>query len=96
MTYKLWKTNVTTPLDADPIVGISKDPLDHVSDREMCMMAILSGGRVGICPNPATIYDDIKILSPSFLSATPRFFNVIQSDYTREISLIDKTLPQQV
>lgn len=70
----------------DPYVIISKgglygnhlmllDPLSHISDREDVITCLLSGGRVGICSNITNVFDDIKLLNPSRISSTPRFWN---------------------
>lgn len=89
-TEKLMNDVIRTGLDTknDPYVIISKgklhgnriqviDPLSHISDREDVITCLISGGRVGICSNIANVFDDIKILSPSRISSTPRFWNGI-------------------
>jgi long-subunit acyl-CoA synthetase (AMP-forming) len=54
-----------------------------VSDREACYSTFFSGGRTGITWDVSHLWDDLPILSPSSLAATPRFFNVIYSEFQR-------------
>lgn len=53
------------------------DPLSHISDREDVYTALCSGGRVGIASSVGTVFDDIRLLEPTRVSSTPRFWNVV-------------------
>jgi hypothetical protein len=48
------------------------DPLAHVTDREGVYAVMVHGGRVGIVSQLNKLFEDIKLLEPSVLSATPR------------------------
>lgn len=83
-----WKSQyLSNPRRYDPLVAISKDPLAHISDRENTHSTLLEGGRVGITHDISTVFDDIQILSPNEISATPRFWNVIYSEFKRAFDL---------
>ncbi|KNC52485.1 ATP/NADPH-dependent carboxylic acid reductase [Thecamonas trahens ATCC 50062] len=69
----------------DPFVVLSKDPLAHISDREAVHCALVSGGRVGVISSKETLFENILAYGPSTISATPRFWNAIFSDFHREL-----------
>eukprot|EP01117_Protostelium_nocturnum_P019514 TRINITY_DN8476_c0_g2_i1.p1 TRINITY_DN8476_c0_g2~~TRINITY_DN8476_c0_g2_i1.p1 ORF type:complete len:1286 (+),score=275.14 TRINITY_DN8476_c0_g2_i1:294-4151(+) len=84
-TNSIWLKNVGSYLwnDYDPYVTYSKDPMAHVSDREDVLDTFKFGGRVGVRSLVQNIFEDIKFLNPTRLSCTPRFYNVIYSEFRR-------------
>ena len=72
----------------DPYVTISKDSLAHISDREDVYVTLGNGGRVGFASRGiCNVYDDIRVLEPSRVSSTPRFWNVLYNEYKKCLSL---------
>ena len=54
------------------ILIVSVDSLAHASERELVFAMIVQAGRVGIMTNTALLMEDIRLLSPTTLSTTPR------------------------
>ena len=51
------------------------DSLAHVSDRQDVHNTLLSGGRVGMISSLSNLFADIRILQPSRLSTSPRWYS---------------------
>lgn len=51
---------------------VSVDSLAHASERELVFAMIVQAGRIGIMTNTALLMEDIRLLSPTTLSTTPR------------------------
>jgi long-subunit acyl-CoA synthetase (AMP-forming) len=102
-TRKLWKKLACSHhYKEDPLVSICKgktqllsfqrpqnivDSLAHISERESKMGIFFSGGRIGMLSSQDNIFNDIQTLGPCSISSTPRFFNVIYSQFQTALSL---------
>lgn len=65
------------------VVDISADSLAHISDRQMVLIAMCSGGRTGLCASPENVFEDIRAVRPTFLSYTPRFWGIVHQEFTK-------------
>ena len=52
---------------------MSIDALAHASERDMVFSKIVQAGRVGIMTNTTLLMEDIRLLSPTHISTTPRY-----------------------
>ena len=50
----------------------SIDALAHASERDSVFSTIIQAGRVGIMTNSTLLMEDIRLLSPTYLTSTPR------------------------
>ncbi|CAF4468704.1 unnamed protein product, partial [Didymodactylos carnosus] len=95
-TEKLWKSFINTRLSTlRPLVKIAFKPLCSMSERETVYFTFCSGGRTGICTEPDRIFEDIRLLQPSRLSCTPRFWNVLFSEFQCEYAAQVEKHPQE-
>ena len=51
---------------------MSVDSLAHASERELVFAMIVQAGRIGIMTNTMLLMEDIRLLSPTTFSTTPR------------------------
>ncbi|CAF4213738.1 unnamed protein product, partial [Didymodactylos carnosus] len=85
ITEKLWKTFIEDGLSMhDPFVKAIFKPLCSTSERQALYYTFCSGGRVGICTEPSKIFEDIRLLQPTSLGCTPRFWNVLYAEFQCE------------
>ena len=59
------------------------DALAHASEREMVFSTMIQAGRVGIMTNTTLLMEDIRLLSPTLLSTTPRYGGTFASMLTQ-------------
>ncbi|KAH3761080.1 AMP-binding protein [Pelomyxa schiedti] len=78
----------------DPLVSVSKDSLACSSDRLTAYSVLLNGGRTGIVLSPSTVLEDIHIISPCFLPATPRLWNVLFAQYQQTFNTARESILQ--
>ncbi|KAH3744291.1 ATP/NADPH-dependent carboxylic acid reductase [Pelomyxa schiedti] len=78
---EVYETLAYVPDDILAIIYTRKFELEHVYTR------LCRGGRCGICPIPERLFEDIKILGPTSISSTPRFWNVLHSQYQQAFAL---------
>eukprot|EP01117_Protostelium_nocturnum_P011380 TRINITY_DN4128_c0_g4_i1.p1 TRINITY_DN4128_c0_g4~~TRINITY_DN4128_c0_g4_i1.p1 ORF type:complete len:1215 (+),score=400.50 TRINITY_DN4128_c0_g4_i1:165-3809(+) len=69
----------------DPYVQFSKHPLSYISDRENVLETFKFGGRVGMCSDINNIFKDVILLNPCKFGGTPRFYNVIYTEFRASI-----------
>ena len=61
--------------------------LRKIKDRETVLATFFKGGRTGIASNGITnIFEDLQILNPNTLAATPKFWNFLYSEHARLLS----------
>jgi len=72
------------------------DSLSHLSERETFYAYLINGGRVGISTSNELVFEDVKLLQPTRISTTPRFFNVIFAEYQRQFNEAEENTKLQL
>jgi fatty acid CoA ligase FadD9 len=93
ITDKIWRSLLCEGrYPEDPLVGVSKDSLAHISDREVTYTVLINGGRIGISNDPRTVYVDILLVQPVFVDSTPRFYDVIYNEFKKALAIEERSL----
>ena len=83
-SHELYTRDVARHLGSKGLlVTISADSLAHISDRQMVLITLCSGGYSGMCALPENAFDDIRAVRPTFLSYTPRFWGIVYQEFTK-------------
>ena len=79
----LWRTN-RRPF---PIVGISFAPLNHLLGRTTVTMLLSAGGTIYFTAKPdmSTLFEDIRLARPTFITFIPRIFDLVYQHYQNEV-----------
>jgi long-subunit acyl-CoA synthetase (AMP-forming) len=87
MTDLRWNKFVTNGyLMPTPIRILSFAPLGHVSERQLTWIVAYYGGIIGFYNgNMALLFDDMKEFNPTYVSAPPRIYNAVYTDYKEAV-----------
>ncbi|KAH3745124.1 long-chain fatty-acid-CoA ligase FadD9 [Pelomyxa schiedti] len=69
----------------DPHVEALFASLVNSGDRKFFYRTICSGGRVGLVDKIDLLYDYLRVLGPTYMIATPRFYEVLFVQYRAEL-----------
>jgi hypothetical protein len=84
VTERIWfgsAVDETLDVEHDPLVMMGNEGFSHFSSRETLHWVLASGGRLGLCDNPAHAFDASEFARPTRISSTPRFFSALQSQF---------------
>ncbi|KAG2392176.1 hypothetical protein C9374_012428 [Naegleria lovaniensis] len=85
LSDKHYNENVTMSIfHYHPLVFISYAPLSHMTDRVNTTACMINGGRTGFyCGDMDRVFEDYQSVQPVTDSNTPRFYNILYSEYQR-------------
>jgi long-subunit acyl-CoA synthetase (AMP-forming) len=76
-----------------PYAMLSFRPLAHATDRTICAIVLLNGGRIGFCsPDMSHLLDDIQALRPVQFGGPPRFYHMLHTDYVTRVQALIRDL----
>jgi fatty acid CoA ligase FadD9 len=79
-----------------PVITISFGPLAHATARRSAYVTVASGGRLGIFNGSMdTLFEDIAVLRPTFLTCPPRVWNQMYTDFLQTLDLALKANPDK-